>query len=129
MCVSAVVSENDDAIFTLAEKLRALAPKWRNLGIQLRIPLARLDEIQAVVGEDSAADKLEKMLRYWLENATTRERRTWAFLADAVKQAGNNALASRIKARPDYDPDAEGIRYICTYLRVHPYMYLSSVFT
>ena len=83
VCIYAVVSEDDRAIFTLADKLAGLVAYWRRLGLQLDIPVAKLDAIEAVVGVDPVATKMRKMLRYWMDNGAP-ETRTWGFLAEAV---------------------------------------------
>ena len=106
--IRAVVSEDDRAIFTLADKLAGLAAYWRRLGLQLDIAVAKLDAIETVVGADPVATKMRDMLRYWIDNGA-RETRTWGFLAEAVGKADNNALAFQIRRRTDYKQDAPGL--------------------
>lgn len=106
-CIRAVNSDDDQAIFTLVEKLSGLAAGWKNLGLELGILIDKLDEIGAVVVEDSSVIKLQKTLQYWKDNGA-REKRTWGFLADAASKAGNHALALEIRDRRDYSENAEG---------------------
>ena len=106
---NAVVAEDDDTecIQILAEKLRDIAPKWSEFGLQLNLLPGTLDAIKTNPDRDPVVKKFQSLLQYWIDDGK-EETRTWGFLAEAVKKAGNGQLARQIKDRDDYDKDSKG---------------------
>ena len=109
-CVSLsnAVLADDESVQTLAEKLKEVAPWWRELGVQLKWSPYVLDEFTFNSGMELAAKSFEKILLYWIGNGE-EDTRTWGFLAMAVEKSSNRALARQIRHRNDYEEGSKGI--------------------
>ena len=100
--------EDDECIQVLGEKLKEVTPDWRGLGLELRVPSAKLDGIKSNPDKDPVQTKFKEMLKYWLKHGKDRTR-TWGFLATAVEKSRNKALSRQIKKRADYKGGERGI--------------------
>lgn len=86
---------------TLGSAFTALLPvryKWFNIGLQLGVPVARLNIIEKATTR--ARDGLVAMLDYWMNNATD-PLLSWKVLVNALKTTtvGENRLADELEER------------------------------
>ena len=81
-----VVCNNSTAFLGLDVLMRELsnnaADKWRQIGIQLKIPLSRLNSIDANHKND--IDKLSETLQLWLDNDSCQ---SWTILCDILQSS------------------------------------------
>ena len=82
------VSENkdelslDEHIHEVAEALSDIQIKWYQLGVQLRVPTAALDQIEHEYSKNLGRALLE-MLKKWFKMVGPR---TWTAIVDALKR-------------------------------------------
>ena len=73
---------------------------WKELGRQLDLNEADLDEVQANYNQQGVGECLVEALKHWLnmnyDNSDSKPP-TWSNLADAVKKTSNPALAKTIR--------------------------------
>ena len=103
-----MAEDDDESIQTLAEKLKDVESRWSELGLQMRLSPVTLDEIKANLEKDPVTRRFNKMLLHWIEDGR-EDTRTWGFLAMAVEESGDRALAVRIRQRSDYEEGSKGI--------------------
>lgn len=105
-----VVAEEDDDNYNFGEhnagEIGCMVESA--IGLQLRVPAKTIEEICTVAGREPVVNKFQKMLQHWLDNGK-EERRTWGFLAEAVRKAGNVVLAAGIRRRENYKQDVKGM--------------------
>ena len=73
---------------------------WKELGRQLGLSEAVLDGVKADYRQEGVGECLVEMLKHWVKkNYDNSESKppTWSNLADAVKEAGDPALANTIQ--------------------------------
>ena len=74
--------------------------KWKELGRELGLSEPDLDEVEANKQQQGVGECMVETLKHWLNmNYDDFESKppTWSTLADAVKEAGNTALAKTIR--------------------------------
>ena len=73
---------------------------WKELGRQLGLSVAVLGEVNADYNREGVSECLAEMLKHWLNmnyDDSKSKPPTWSNLADAVKEAGDPALANNIQ--------------------------------
>ena len=81
---------------TVFSALHSVSHKWFSIGLQLDVPISRLNIIEA---DGLGVEKrMRTMLHYWLNNATEL-RQSWKLLVDALKAptVGESRLANELE--------------------------------
>ena len=78
----------------VCEELYSIRDKWRDLALQLGVPVEKLDYIQAT--HPDSADCLRETVKHWLTNSPAP---TWQVLTTALESRTVNeyGLAERLK--------------------------------
>ena len=73
---------------------------WKDLGRELKLIEAVLDEVKADYKQEGVSECMVETLKHWLNmNYDDSESKppTWSHLVDAMKEAGDSALAKTIR--------------------------------
>ena len=79
---------------TVFSALYLVSHKWFNIGLQLDVPISRLNIIET--DRHGVEERMRTMLDYWLKNATVP---SWKVLVDALKApiVGESRLANELE--------------------------------
>ena len=96
-----VLKEND--LFEIQEAIWDARPKWKNIGLGLKISTSDIEVID--VNKGNVDDKFQSMILKWLQNGKNC---TWAALCKALsaRSVGHASLAAKIEQEKCVDPSA-----------------------
>ena len=88
-----------DSIQDVFEAMFEARDKWRNIGGAFRVPDSTLSCIAQE--EDSAEDRLRRVIRAWLESGGDTSACTWAVVAETLrnKTVGRDDLAREVEEK------------------------------
>ena len=90
-----LLTDSDESFRMLNRDLQELAPEWKNLGVQLNIPLSTLDAIQ---GEKCRATNcFREVIREWFDNVQPPHTKSQIVSTLMENNLGENRLAREIK--------------------------------
>ena len=96
----------------------AVADKWYLIGVQLGVPVPKLNGIQKKNNDDVSLC-LIALLQYWIDSSNPAK--PWDDVIAALRKVDNNKLADELKSKPA--ADSKGIRITTTKINDHCFTY------